>query len=404
MKSFFTSEFFTGNRARLRALAKSELIIVASNGSLQRNGDTTFPFRQDSNFWYLTGISEPDIILVIDGPKEYLIIPEREMVREQFDGKLDNELFSRRSGIKKILPAKAGRDRLYARLRQVKAVAMPLPAAHYLKFHGFYTNPARATLSRRVKRINPALTMEDLRLGLARMRSIKQPAELKAIKSAIGLTLTTLDEISQHNFKEFSYEYEVEAALTGGFRKRGANGLGFAPIVASGDHACQIHHIENNGTIKKGSQILLDVGAEVENYSSDISRTYFIGRPTKRYEQVYKAVQDVYDFALGQLKPGTLVREYEKVIERFMGEKLRELGLIASLERKAIRYYYPHATSHFLGLDTHDAGDYEMPLEPDMVLTVEPGIYIPEEGIGIRIEDDVLITRQGNKVLSQRLS
>src|SRR5207249_1904686 len=148
----------------------------------------------------------------------------------------------------------------------------------------------------------------------------------------------------------------------------------------------------------------VDIGAEVEHYASDITRTHSIGTPSRRQRAVHEAVLEVQKYGFSLLRPGVLMREYEESIEHFMGEKLRELGLIKTITHENVRTFYPHATSHFLGLNVHDIGDYDRPLEPGVVLTVEPGIYIAEEGIGIRIEDDVLITETGIKVLSDKLS
>jgi Xaa-Pro aminopeptidase len=145
----------------------------------------------------------------------------------------------------------------------------------------------------------------------------------------------------------------------------------------------------------------LDVGAEVENYAADITRTYFLKKPTKRQQAIYDAVAEVAAFARDHLKPGVTIRENEKAVEEFMGEKLRELGLIKSITHDNVRKYYTHACSHYLGLDAHDAGDYDAPLEPGMVITVEPGIYTPEENFGVRIEGDVLITETGLEILSK---
>ena len=155
--------------------------------------------------------------------------------------------------------------------------------------------------------------------------------------------------------------------------------------------------------IPKKALVLLDVGAESSQYAADISRTYAIGEPTKRQQQIHEAVIEVQDYAFGLLKPGVMLAEYEKQVTHFMGEKLRSLGLIKNVEDDEIRKYFPHATSHFLGYDVHDVGDYSRPLEPGVVMTVEPGIYIPEEGIGVRIEDDVLITTTGIEILTEQL-
>ncbi len=404
MESLFTADFFRANRQKLRTLFKGTApIVLTAHGLLQRNGTASYAFRQDSNFWYLTGITEPDIILVLDKQKEYLILPAREPVMEKFDGALNAEALAVRSGIATVYDEKEGWRQLTARLKRVKHIAGLTPPPAYLEFYGLYTNPARSLLLAKIKAINPAIELLDLRQQLALMRMTKQPLELQALQQAIDITLATLKVVSRRGFTDYEHEYEVEADITAGFRKRGALGHSFTPIVASGQNACTIHYLANNALLDKKAFLLLDVGAEVDQYAADISRTFCLDAPTKRQRQVYEAVKSVQTYAMGLLKPGVLIKEYEKQVEAFMGEKLRELGLIKSAEHEAIRQYYPHATSHHLGLDAHDAADYERPLEPDMVITVEPGIYIPEEGIGVRIEDDVLITEAGLKVLSKAL-
>jgi Xaa-Pro aminopeptidase len=150
--------------------------------------------------------------------------------------------------------------------------------------------------------------------------------------------------------------------------------------------------------------LILDVGAEVEHYAADITRTFSLsGRPSSRQQAVHAAVSEVQQYAFSLLKPGVMMREYEQQIEQFMGEKLRELGLIKTIEHDEVRKFYPHATSHFLGLNVHDVGEYDRPFEAGEVLTVEPGIYIQQEGIGVRVEDDVLLTPNGIKILTDKL-
>ena len=173
--------------------------------------------------------------------------------------------------------------------------------------------------------------------------------------------------------------------------------------MASDLNATTIHYTDNNEPLKNKNFILIDGGAEVENYVADISRTYFIKTPTKRQKAVYTAVKEVQEYAINLLGPGVILKNYEKLVEAYMGEKLRELGLIKTISSENVRKFFPHGTTHFLGLDAHDSGDYERPLEPGMVLTVEPGIYIPKEKIGIRIEDDFLVTEDGLKNLSQKV-
>jgi len=404
MNSVFETEFFAANRERLRTLFKGTApIVITANGALQRNATIDFTFRQDSNFWYLTGINEPDIILVMDKQKDYLIVPTKDMFQEAFNGAISSEALTQRSGIKLVFDDREGWKQLEGRLKRVKHVATLAPPAPYLEFYNLYSNPARAALVSKIKDINSGIEPLDLRQHLATMRMVKQPPELAAIQSAIDTTIKTLQQISRRGFSQYGYEYEIEADLTAGYRKSGAAGHAFPPIVASGQNTCIVHAQTNNDALDPKGLIIIDSGAEVENYAADISRTYALKAPTKRQRQVFEAVYDVQQFAYAQLKPGVIIKEYEKTIEGYMGEKLRELGLIKSAEHEAIRQYFPHATSHHLGLDAHDAADYERPLEPNMVVTVEPGIYIPEEGLGVRIEDDVLITASGIEVLSQAL-
>lgn len=403
MYKYFSADFFTENRKRLRELfVGTAPIVLTAHGVLQRNAESTFPFRQDSSFWYLTGINEPNVILVMDKNKDYLIVPELSQYQEIFDGSTSPATLQKISGIETIYDEKEGWRQLGNRLQKSRHVAVLSPPAAYIKPFGFYTNPARAALMERITGINESLEPLDIRPHLMRMRMVKQPGELAAIQEAIDITAKAVKSVQK---RSFAAEYEIEAVFNGHFRKHGAMGHGYEPIVASGASACILHYSQNDGVIQPNDLILVDVGAEVENYSADISRTFVHagGKPTKRQKDVYQAVLAVQDFALELLKPGATIRDNEQKIEAFMGEKLRELGLIKIIDKESVRTFYPHSTSHYLGLDVHDVGDYDRPLEPNMVLTVEPGIYIPQEGIGIRIEDDVVITEKGYKILTKKL-
>lgn len=405
MESRFSSDFFAGNRQRLRELFTGTApIVVTANGLLQRGGDSTFGFAQDANFWYLTGIDEPDIILVMDRDKEYLIVPERSASREAFDGTVTHQPLTRRSGIQTVYSGQAGWEQLGGRLKKVKhAATLAVPAA-YIEQYGMYTNPARAALTVRLKEENPQLELLDLNQHLAALRMIKQAPEIAAIQAAIDITIAGMKEAAQASkLKKYAHEFELEAELSRAFRRRGAAGHAFEPIVAAGERACVLHNVANNGPLASGELIIIDTGAEVEHYAADLTRTIKNGQASPRQLAVHAAVLDVQNFALSQLKPGVLLKDYELQVEHYMGEKLRELGLLKTVKHEAIRKYYPHATSHFLGLNVHDVADYTRPLEPGMVLTVEPGIYIAEEAIGIRIEDDVLVEPDGVKILSGKL-
>jgi Xaa-Pro aminopeptidase len=405
MSVTFTPEFFAGNRERLRQLFQGTApIVITANGLLQRGGDSAFPFRQDSSFWYLTGINDPDITLVMDKAREYLIVPARGDSRVAFDGAVDAGALKRVSGVATVFDDSVGWRQLSARLAKVKHVATLAALPAYIEAHGMYTNPARATLIDRLKSEKDGLELLDISMHLANLRMIKQPIELEAIRAAIDITVDTMREVSRPaTLKKYAYEYEVEADLTRGFRRRGASGHAFEPIVAAGKHACTLHNVANNGSLASDELLLMDVGADVNGYAADITRTVSLSVPSKRQQAVFDAVLDVQRFALTLMKPGNTIKDNEQRIEQYMGEKLRELGLIKTISHEEVRHYYPHATSHFLGLNVHDVGDYNRALEPGMVLTVEPGIYIAAEGIGIRIEDDVLITGDGCEILTDRL-
>ncbi|MCA9331700.1 aminopeptidase P N-terminal domain-containing protein [Candidatus Saccharibacteria bacterium] len=399
----FDTEFFIQNRQRLRTLfAGTAPIVLTANGIMQRNSDVAYPFRQDSNFWYLTGIDDPDILLVMDKDKDYLIIPDRDDVMQRFEGEYDIAKLSQKSGISTIVTEKAGWKQLSAGLRKVQHIATLVAPQPYIQNHSIYTNPARARLQERLKETKAGIEFIDLRQHLTQQRAIKQPQELQAIQTAIDLTSGAIQYVQQKR-DSYKYEYEIEADISSVFKKAGSDHA-FSPIVASGASACTIHHVANSNPIDPKGLLVLDIGAEISNYAADITRTIAVGAPTNRQQAIFGAVLDVQKYALGELKPGVLMKEYENKIEHYMGEKLRELGLITIIETSAVRKYYPHATSHFLGLDTHDVGEYDRPLSAGMVVTCEPGIYIPEEGIGIRIEDDILITEAGNQNLSKALS
>jgi Xaa-Pro aminopeptidase len=406
MKSYFSSQFFETNRQKLRQAFKDDVpIVIVANGLVQRGADSSYAFSQDANFWYLTGIDEPDLLLVIDSNQEYLIVPSRSGVRETFDGALAIEQLSQRSAIKNIYDDQVGWAKLQTRLKKSKKAVTVAPPPAYVEQYGLYTNPARSNLVMKLQAGSAEVELLDAGQALARLRMIKQPAEIKVIQAAIDITGASLQAAAKPSrLNKYKFEYELEAAIRAGFRSRGASGDSFEPIVAGGKNACTLHNVANNSPFKIGDLILADVGAEVEHYAADITRVYAPTKPTARQRAVYAAVQEVQKFAMSQLKPGILSKEYEQSIEQFMGQQLRQLKLIKDITHDNVRQFYPHSTSHFLGLNVHDIGDYTQPLQAGIVMTVEPGIYIPAEDIGIRLEDDVLITDNGVKVLSKNIS
>lgn len=403
--SIFKAEFFKTNRQRLRTLFTGKApIVITANGQMQRSSDSAYSFVQDANFWYLTGIDEPDIILVLDKEKEYLIVPSRDSSRETFEGAIAFDKLRKISGIKQIYNDKDGWNQLSSRLKKVKHFATIAAPPAYIEQLGMYTNPARAQLLSRVKEQNEAIEPLHINSHLSLMRMIKQPVEIEAICKAIDITSAAIKKaMTPAKISKYDNEAQIEAELSKYFRTHNSRGHAFDPIVANGVNACTVHYSHNNSDLNKKDLLLIDVGAEYDHYAADLTRTFSLGSPTKRQQAVYDAVLDVQNHAIGLLKPGVLLDDYEKNIEHYMGEKLRELGLIKTINHDNVRKYYPYYSSHFLGLNVHDSGLHDRPLEPGVVLTVEPGIHIKEEGIGIRIEDNIIITEDGNKVLSEKL-
>lgn len=402
MNETFETQFFADNRARLREQLPDGLpIVLTANGLLQRSADTTFSFQQDSSFWYFTGITEPDILLVMYGGTEYLVVPGRSANREAFDGAVDHDMLKRVSGVGFVFDEQQGWEKLSVLTRRSKTMGVLEPAPPYIDAYGMYTNPARRRLTRRLLALKPGLLLEDIRPVVAQMRMVKQPPELAAIRRAIDITCDGLQVVTlPANLKHYRYEYEIEADLNRAFRRTGGAGHAFAPIVSGGKRACTFHNVSNQAPLHKGDLVVIDVGAEYSHYAADMTRTVALCEPTKRQQAVYDAVLDAQRYGISLLKPGAIFRECEAEVRKRVGEHLMALGLTKDTEDKSIARYYPHMP-HYLGLDVHDVGDYSRPLEPGMVMTMEPGIYIPEESIGIRIEDDIVITEDGHEIMSK---
>lgn len=402
MSSLFTSDFFSANRRSLQAvLPEGVPIVLTANGLLQRGADGAFAFAQDANFWYLTGVNDPDITVVIDGHREFLIAPVREGLRATFDGSIDQKALTKVSGIHEVVNESAGWKRLDELLGKTKKVATLAAAPNYIEQYGMYANPSRQRLQERLHKHVPDLELLDVRTPLARLRMIKQAPELKAIQKAIDITAASLKDAFKGDRLRYKYEYQLDADVAAGFRRRGATGHSFEPIVAGGDRACTLHNVANHSRLKSDQIVVVDVGAEFEHYAADITRTIALQKPTQRQKDVYQSVLAVQTYAAEILKPGVKLQAYEQKVAKRMFTELKALKLTKS--KDDIRKFFPHSTSHYLGLNVHDVGDYEQPLRPGIVMTVEPGIYIPEEGIGVRIEDDVLITESGFQILSDNL-
>ena len=379
------------------------LSVVNAFTQMQRTNDAAFPFEQEANFWWLTGINAPDWWVIIDGQraKSWLVAPAVSAAHQIFDGSLSAETAQRISGIDTVLL----QDEAMTMLRDLAkkhSVVHAIGEPDHTEYYDFMLNPAPKKLWNMLERT--FADVQDCRLQLAKLRTIKQPEEIAAIKKAIKLTIDGFNVVKQ-KLLDLSYEYEIEAEFSYLFKIHGATGHAYDPIIASGKNACTLHYDANTDRLKKGSLVLMDVGARVGGYAADISRTYSLGEPTQRQRQIHGAVQTAQREIIKLIKPRLLVADYYVSVDVIMKEALVGLGLLRSMDDDATyRRYFPHAIGHGLGVDVHDSLGQSAEFLPGMVLTVEPGIYILAEGIGVRIEDNILVTDKGNTNLSKALS
>ncbi len=385
-----TSKLFIANRKRLISkLPAGAAVILVGNNLVQRSRDAHFAFRQDSSFYWATGIDEPGYLFWLSGTDEILIKPTLTDIQKLWQGgEVSDVELTRITGIKNTI----SEAEFWPHLSSVKNI--------YFDLDKNSAQPQRYQIHRRLKRAFPEAEFSDIRPMLAELRSIKSKKEIELIKRAIAVTRAGLN-FARSATKPGKKEFELEAVLEAEFKLLGGR-TSFSSIVAAGKNACTIHYEGNDSELTSGDLVLLDVGAEYANYAADVSRTWPVdGQFSKRQLEVYKAVRSVQKAATLLMIPGQTFRQFETEVRDMMGEELVNLGLIKSkyadekAHQEAIFKYFPHATTHFLGLDVHDVGRFDQPWETGMVLTCEPGIYIPKEGIGVRLENDILVTDTG---------
>ncbi|MDB5187286.1 MAG: putative Xaa-Pro aminopeptidase [Candidatus Saccharibacteria bacterium] len=397
------ASFFSDNRRRLTEKLNGGVIVLSAYAQMQRGNDMAFTFEQEANFWWLTGVDYPNWWLIMDGArgKSWLVAPQISASHEIFDGSLSADRAQEISGVHGILSYDEAHDMLrdLAKKHSVVYALGEQPHAEYLDFT---LNPAIKSVRDYVART--FTTVQDCRRELAELRAIKQPDEIVAMKAAIAVTIDAF-EIVKKKLDTCNYEYEVEAEFNYYFRTHAADGHAYDPIVAGGKNACTLHYIANSDKLKKRQLLLMDIGARSGGYAADITRTYAYGEPTKRQIDIHTAVQTAQQAIINLIQPNITVEQYQQDVDKIMIEALLQVGLMSSRDDlDSYHKYFPHAISHGLGVDVHDSLGSPKYLQPGMVLTVEPGIYIPEECIGVRIEDDILVTASGNVNMSKRLS
>lgn len=384
----------------------NSLAVFNSNDIYPISADSTMPFQQHRDILYLSGVDQEESILVIfpdaknEAHREVLFLKETSELIAVWEGeKLTKEQAFEVSGIKTVYWL----EQFNTVFKQMMADAsiVYLNTNEHLRAN----TEVETREDRFIKKLKvdyPAHAVKKSAPVMHRIRSVKEQVELDLMQRACNITEAGIRRLLKF-IKPGVWEYEIEAELAHEFIRNRSKGFAYTPIIASGKNACVLHYIENNQVCNDGDVILLDVGAEYANYASDLTRCIPVnGRFTARQKQVYNAVLHVKKEAEKMLVPGTIMAEYHKEVGRIMEDQLLHLGLIDQTDIKnqnaewpAYKKYFMHGTSHFLGLDTHDVGLWNEPIKEGMVFTCEPGIYIPGEGLGIRLEDDLVVQKTG---------
>jgi Xaa-Pro aminopeptidase len=402
-----TASVYIKNRKHfVNALEPRSLAIFNSNDIYPTGADSTLPFEQHRDLFYLCGIDQEESILLLfpdafeKKHKEILFVRETNEHIAVWEGaKLTKKQARELSGIETVYWLSEF-NRVFQQLSTQCDCFYFNTNEHYRQAVETQTREDRFIAW--CKKTYPAHRVGKSNPILQKLRAVKAPEEINQIQQACDITEKGFRRILSF-IKPGVWEYEIEAELAHEFIRNRSKGFAYTPIIASGQNANVLHYIENNKQCKEGELILMDVAAEYGNYSSDLTRTVPVsGKFTSRQKEVYESVLKVKKEATKLLVPGTIWKEFHVEVGKLMTSELLKLGLLnkvdiqnESSEKPAYKKYFMHGTSHHMGLDTHDYGLLHLPVEANMVFTVEPGIYIPEEGFGVRLEDDVVIQSKG---------
>ncbi|TNE53718.1 MAG: M24 family metallopeptidase [Bacteroidetes bacterium] len=401
------SQLFKKNRSKFMSKMKSgALAVFNSNDIYPISADSTIPFQQHRDIFYLSGVDQEESMLVLfpdsSNPKhrEVLFLKETSEHIAIWEGaKLTKEQAYELNGIETVYWL----DQFETVFKQMmsEAEGVYLNTNEHLRA-STEVETREDRFIRKCRNDYPAHQVHKSAPIMHLIRSIKEPEEIQLMKQACDITHLGVNRLL--NFiKPGVWEYEIEAELAHEFLRNRSKGFAYTPIIASGKNACVLHYIENNQQCHDGDVILMDFGAEYANYSSDLTRCFPVnGKFTERQKAVYNSVLHVKKEAEKLLVPGTIMADYHREVGKLMESELLKLGLIDQTDIKnqnpdwpAYKKYFMHGTSHFIGLDTHDVGLWHEPIKAGMVFTCEPGIYIPDEKLGIRIEDDLVVQESG---------
>ena len=403
------NSLFIKNRKKfIDKMEDNSIAFFNSNDNYPVSADTTLPFEQHRDLFYLSGINQEETVLLLfkksnEEFKEIIFLTEPNDLLTHWEGaRLDRKKTLSISGIHNICWLNELDKIIGALMKEVQIL--------YLNKNEHYR--AKIETQTREERFNNWITKEypsketkGCNIILQRLRSVKEPIEIQLIQKACDITELGFRRIL--NFvKPGVWEYEIEAEFSHEFLRNKSKKFAYSPIIASGINSNILHYIKNNNQCREGDILLLDVGAEYANYSSDMTRTIPVsGRFTKRQKAIYNSVLHVKNEATKLLRPGLLWKEHYAEVGKIMTSELLKLGLLSkndiqnqTKENPAFKKYFTHGVSHHLGLDTHDYGDLNRPIEKNMVFTVEPGIYVQEENFGIRLEDDVVVQENADPI------
>ena len=387
-------------------MVPKSLAVFNSNDIYPISADSTLPFQQHRDIFYLSGADQEETILVLfphamdKKHRVVLFVRETNAHIAVWEGeKLTKEKATEVSGIETIYWL-SDFEKIFFDLMTEADTLYLNTNEHYRQAVTTQTREARFV--EKVKHDFPAHKVAKSNPILQQIRGVKEPEEIELMQKACDITEKGFRRVLEFT-KPGVWEYEIEAELLHEFVRNRSRGFAYSPIIASGNNANVLHYLENNKQCLAGDMILMDTAAEYANYSSDLTRTIPVsGKFTSRQKEVYEAVLRVKNEASKMLVPGTLWAEYHKECGKIMTSELLGLGLLdkADVQNEnpkwpAYKKYFMHGTSHHIGLDTHDYGELKTPMKANMVFTVEPGIYIPEEKMGIRLEDDVVIQKEG---------
>lgn len=395
-----SNDFVTRRKKLMEGKQGPCMVCIFSGSAPMKSLDEAYPFSVDRNFYYLTGIEKENMILVLkktyagDVVESLFIEPYDEVLAKWVGPRMRAAEATEITGIKGIRDIGDFESDLNSTIEHNRGLGKYHVYLDLWRYHKDQADTQAHTLAAKLQKLYPAVGIEDINGDMAALRAVKSESEIELMRKAQETTKVAIEAMMKHAYPGVN-ESELEGAFDFALMKQGVRQHAFQSIVAGGVRATTLHYGENNCVVEDGQLVLIDLGSAVGNYCADISRTFPVnGKFTERQKEIYNAVLEAQKVVIGNAKPGVTLRQLNQMVIDFYETRLEDLGL--RKDGKGVSDYYYHGVSHSLGLDTHDiCTERESTLQPGMVITVEPGLYIEDENIGVRIENDILITEDG---------